>query len=215
MHITQLNKKTVFASVCCLKFLNVVVAMNVMLTRIFVALAGLLIAFAIPQRVQATPFTMTVPGTTLSLPAGYPEAGGVAFVLVGVNGNVYYQFSNPTGAFVGFQNSGTPVAFRGNPFTINNPLTLDCGYSSCSTYFGGALSNVYIRFTADDGDTQVGGLAELDGSTLHLRGEVLRPDGSEAIIDAISCPIEDGAAAGREMARKLLAQAGPAFFDWR
>lgn len=69
-HITQLNKKTVFASVCCLKFLNVVVAMNVMLTRIFVALAGLLIAFAIPQRVQATPFTMTVPGTTLSLPAG-------------------------------------------------------------------------------------------------------------------------------------------------
>lgn len=90
----------------------------------------------------------------------------MAFVLVGVNGNVYYQFSNPAGAFVGFQNSGTPVAFRGNPFTINNPLTLDCGYSSCSTYFGGALSNVYIRFTADDGDTQVGGF---DFNDISLR----------------------------------------------
>ncbi|KEJ88139.1 hydroxymethylbilane synthase [Sulfitobacter donghicola] len=64
-------------------------------------------------------------------------------------------------------------------------------------------------------ETPIAGLAELEGGTLHLRGEVLRPDGSEALSDAISCPIEDGAKAGKEMAQKLLSQAGPEFFDWR
>jgi hydroxymethylbilane synthase len=64
-------------------------------------------------------------------------------------------------------------------------------------------------------ETPIAGLAELDGGTLHLRGEVLRPDGSEAINDAMSCPIEDGVQAGKEMAQKLLSQAGPEFFDWR
>ena len=64
-------------------------------------------------------------------------------------------------------------------------------------------------------ETPIAGLAELDGGTLHLRGEVLRPDGSEALNDAMSCPIEDGAQAGKEMAQKLLSQAGPDFFDWR
>ncbi len=64
-------------------------------------------------------------------------------------------------------------------------------------------------------ETPIAGLATLEGGTLHLKGEVLRPDGSEAMDDAASCPIEDGAEAGREMAEKLLTRAGPAFFDWR
>ena len=64
-------------------------------------------------------------------------------------------------------------------------------------------------------ETPIAGLATLDGSTLHLKGEVLRPDGSEAIDDTASCTIEDGADAGRNMAEKLLSQAGPGFFDWR
>lgn len=64
-------------------------------------------------------------------------------------------------------------------------------------------------------ETPIAGLADLDGNTLHLRGEVLRPDGSEALNDAVSCPIEDGALAGNEMAQRLLDQAGPDFFDWR
>jgi len=64
-------------------------------------------------------------------------------------------------------------------------------------------------------ETPIAGLAELDGGTLYLRGEVLRLDGSEAINDAITCPIEDGAKAGKEMAQNLLSQAGKDFFDWR
>lgn len=64
-------------------------------------------------------------------------------------------------------------------------------------------------------ETPIAGLATLDGGTLHLKGEVLRPDGSEAIDDAATCTIEDGTNAGRHMAEKLLSQAGPGFFDWR
>ena len=64
-------------------------------------------------------------------------------------------------------------------------------------------------------ETPIAGLAELDGSTLRLRGEVIRPDGSEAINDDQTAPIEDGAELGREMAQKLLSTAGPGFFDWK
>ena len=64
-------------------------------------------------------------------------------------------------------------------------------------------------------ETPIAGLALIDGNEIHLRGEVLRPDGSESIDDTLRCPIEDGAQAGREMAQKLLQEAGPHFFDWR
>ena len=90
-------------------------------------------------------------------------------VLVGVSGNSYFQFSNPDGAFRGYNSNGQPTRFRGNPFTVNDPIGLDCGFSTCSTYFGGGLANVYIRFTAYDGDTQVGGFDE-DNIELQLNG---------------------------------------------
>ncbi|MBK0327299.1 hydroxymethylbilane synthase [Rhodobacteraceae bacterium F11138] len=64
-------------------------------------------------------------------------------------------------------------------------------------------------------ETPIAGLAVLDGGNLRLRGEVLRPDGSEALADDQSCPIADGAQLGQEMAAGLLARAGPGFFDWR
>ncbi len=64
-------------------------------------------------------------------------------------------------------------------------------------------------------ETPIAGLAELNGTTMRLRGQVLRPDGSDAIGDDITCAISDGAEAGEDMARKLLAEAGPGFFDWR
>ena len=118
---------------------------------------------------QATPYTMTVPDTGVPLPANYPEAGGVAIVLTGVNGNIYYQFSDPDGAFVGFQNTGQPARFRGNPFTINDPVTLDCGFRDCADYFGGAIAQMDVRFSAFDGDTQVGGF-DFDDISLIMNG---------------------------------------------
>ncbi len=63
-------------------------------------------------------------------------------------------------------------------------------------------------------ETPIAGLATLDGDTLHLRGEVLRPDGSEALSGERSGPISEGGLMGVDLAQDLLAQAGPGFFDW-
>lgn len=64
-------------------------------------------------------------------------------------------------------------------------------------------------------ETPIAGLAELNGGSLRLRGEILRPDGSESISDELSGPLEDGAAMGQALAKDLLGLAGEGFFDWR
>ena len=66
-------------------------------------------------------------------------------------------------------------------------------------------------------ETPIAGLAELDGdgASLRLRGEVLRPDGSESVSDDQTCAVSDGADLGREMAHDMLERAGPGFFEWR
>lgn len=63
-------------------------------------------------------------------------------------------------------------------------------------------------------ETPIAGLAELDGNTLRLRGEVLRPDGSDRIGADRTAPIVDGVALAQAMARDLLDEAGPGFFEW-
>lgn len=78
-----------------------------------------------------------------------------------------------------------------------------------------AAEREFLRALDGSCETPIAGLAELDRGLLRLRGEVLRPDGSEAIADDQTCPTEDGAALGRDMAHRLLSQAGPGFFDWR
>lgn len=64
-------------------------------------------------------------------------------------------------------------------------------------------------------ETPIAGLATLEGDQLRLRGEVLRPDGSEVIADERVCTIADGASLGADMARDMLAKAGPDLFSWR
>ena len=63
-------------------------------------------------------------------------------------------------------------------------------------------------------ETPIAGLAELDGDNLHLRGEVLRPDGSQAISGERHGTISDAAEMGFDLADELLARAGDGFFDW-
>ncbi|SLN47805.1 Porphobilinogen deaminase [Aquimixticola soesokkakensis] len=62
--------------------------------------------------------------------------------------------------------------------------------------------------------TPIAGLAVLEGGTIRLSGEILRTDGSEALSDVQTAPLEDAAALGHALARGLLARAGPGFFDW-
>jgi large repetitive protein len=128
---------------------------------------ALLVFLLSAVNVAATTFTMSVPNTSLTLPSTYPQAGGVAIVLEGVNGNVYYQFVNPSTMFVGYQNTGTPVAWQGNPFQIGPAMVLNCGpVVSCSSYLGGSITRMTVRFTAYDGDNQSG---QFDFNNLNLQ----------------------------------------------
>lgn len=99
----------------------------------------------------------------------------------------------------------------------NDGRTADMLAAIHDTPTGQRLAAERAFLTALDGscETPIAGLADLDGGTLRLRGEVLRPDGSESIHDDQTAPIEDGAALGREMATRLLEQAGAGFFSWR
>ncbi len=60
--------------------------------------------------------------------------------------------------------------------------------------------------------TPIAGLALLEGEALWLRGQILRPDGSEALSDAIRGPAAQGAELGRELADRLLSRAPADFF---
>ena len=62
-------------------------------------------------------------------------------------------------------------------------------------------------------ETPIAGLALLEGDQLWLRGEILRPDGSQVIAGARRGPAADGAALGEALADELLSRAGPGFFD--
>jgi len=64
-------------------------------------------------------------------------------------------------------------------------------------------------------ETPIAALAVIEGSALLLRGEVLRPDGSEKLSGHRRGAILDGAAMGDDLANELLSQAGSEFFSWR
>jgi hydroxymethylbilane synthase len=82
----------------------------------------------------------------------------------------------------------------------------------------GQRLNTERAFLAElDGSCQtpIAGLAIIEGSSLKFTGQVLRTDGSESISETAFGDIQDGPRLGREMAQKILSQAGPEFFDWR
>ncbi|MCU0912388.1 MAG: hydroxymethylbilane synthase [Rhodobacteraceae bacterium] len=84
------------------------------------------------------------------------------------------------------------------------------------TWAGQRLACERAFLAALDGSCQtpIAGLAELEGGTVRLRGEILRPDGSEVIADAGTAPVEDGPRLGVELAKGLRARAPEGFFSW-
>ncbi len=60
-------------------------------------------------------------------------------------------------------------------------------------------------------ETPIAGLAVLQGTDLWLRGEILRPDGSEAIAGDLRGPVAEGAALGRALGQQLLSRAPAGF----
>ena len=77
-----------------------------------------------------------------------------------------------------------------------------------------AAERAYLATLDGSCETPIAGLALLDGDRLWLRGEVLRPDGSEAHSGEREGSIADGPDMGRDLARELLDRAGTDFFDW-
>lgn len=61
-------------------------------------------------------------------------------------------------------------------------------------------------------ETPIAGLAVLDGDQVWLRGELLRPDGSASVAGDTRGAAADGPALGRDLATRLLDEAGPGFF---
>ncbi|MEM8553442.1 MAG: hydroxymethylbilane synthase [Pseudomonadota bacterium] len=78
-----------------------------------------------------------------------------------------------------------------------------------------AAERAYLATLDGSCETPIAGLAMFDSDQLWLRGEILRPDGSESIADDIRGPVTDGAVLGTELAQRLLSRASADFFDWR
>jgi len=71
----------------------------------------------------------------------------------------------------------------------------------------------FLRRLDGSCEMPIAGLAELGGRQLRLRGEILRPDGSECLSHELTGPVDDAAEIGRAVAESLLDEAGPYFFD--
>jgi hydroxymethylbilane synthase len=78
-----------------------------------------------------------------------------------------------------------------------------------------AAERAYLATLDGSCETPIAGLAVFEGDQIWLRGEILRPDGSEAITGDARGAISDAAALGETLARQLLAQAPAGFFSWR
>jgi len=77
-----------------------------------------------------------------------------------------------------------------------------------------ACERAYLAALDGSCETPIAGLAVLDGGTVSLKGEILRPDGSDILEDAESALVDDAAEMGREVAERLRARAPDGFFDW-
>jgi len=146
---------------------------NSKMKHLIMSLFMILCSFVFSNSISATNFTETVPNGNGPIPATYPPVGGTMFVLIGANGNIYYQFVNPSTQFRGRNTNGFPAAFRGNPFQLGPTQTLNCGPTDCTDYFGGSIVEGYARLTVRDGDACPGNFDEddvffeLNGSTAY------------------------------------------------
>lgn len=77
-----------------------------------------------------------------------------------------------------------------------------------------ACERAYLGALDGSCETPIAGLAVLEGSQIWLRGEILRPDGSEVIAGELRGPVADGAALGIALARDLRSRAPADFFSW-
>ena len=78
-----------------------------------------------------------------------------------------------------------------------------------------AAERAFLKELDGSCETPIAGLSILNGAELFLRGEVLRPDGTEKLAGKRRGAISDAVEMGHDLARELLSQAGTEFFTWR
>lgn len=71
----------------------------------------------------------------------------------------------------------------------------------------------FLRTLDGSCEMPIAGLAELQGKSLYMRGEILRPDGSECLSHEMTGHVNDAAEIGASLAQTLLEEAGPNFFE--
>jgi hydroxymethylbilane synthase len=77
-----------------------------------------------------------------------------------------------------------------------------------------AAERAYLARLDGSCETPIAGLAVIEGDQLWLRGEILRPDGSEAIEGEVRGAAADAGDLGRGLAETLLGRAPKGFFSW-
>ncbi|SDD72993.1 hydroxymethylbilane synthase [Paracoccus isoporae] len=85
--------------------------------------------------------------------------------------------------------------------------------SDADTVLRVAAERAFLAALDGSCETPIAGLAELSGDRLHLRGEILLPDGSQCFSGAREGLAVDGPAMGRDLAEELLARAPEGFFE--
>lgn len=78
-----------------------------------------------------------------------------------------------------------------------------------------AAERAYLATLDGSCETPIAGLAVIEGGEIWLRGEILRPDGSDNLTDEGRAPLSDAVALGQAVAHRLLERAPKGFFDWR
>lgn len=71
----------------------------------------------------------------------------------------------------------------------------------------------FLRALDGSCETPIAALSQIDGDEIHLRGEVLRPDGTECLKTDGRAPIAEAEAMGRRLGEQLLKQIGDSFFS--
>ena len=64
-------------------------------------------------------------------------------------------------------------------------------------------------------ETPIAALSVIEGEEIHLRGEILRPDGSERLTAEGRASVADAVALGTKLGEEILAKAPSDFFSWR
>ena len=78
-----------------------------------------------------------------------------------------------------------------------------------------AAERAYLARLDGSCETPIAGLCVLEAGRLRLRGEILRPDGSDVVAGTREGSVADAAAMGEDLATELLTRAPSGFLEFR